>query len=113
MKNRVLRDCQFCASRKFQQEISERSTHSDCPKGEVLQGWIWTQVRNSDTPSLAVFIETQDDAPSCLNTVHREDITESYHLLSFDGASDVVNEENKKFAATRISASGADDPEKG
>ena len=113
MKDRVLRGYQVCVSRKFQQEIRERSTHPDFAKSEELQGWIWTQVRNCDTPSLAVFIKTQDDAPSCLNTVHREDITESYHLLPFDGASDVVNEENKQLAAALINASGAGDPEKG
>ena len=65
----------------------------------MFQGWIWTQLRNGDTPFVLAFVKTRDAVPSSVNAVHFTVLVETHwchHLLLFDSASDVVNEENEK-----------------
>ena len=73
-------------------------------ENEELLGWIWTQLRNGDAPAVTVFVKTQDDVPSRVNAVHlvKIDIIELHHLLLFDDASNMVNEENHKAKAVSI-----------
>jgi len=63
-------------------------------ENEELHGWIWTKLGNGDSPSIIVIAETHDGAPSCVNAVHIVDLGKLHHLLPFDGASNMVNEEN-------------------
>ena len=75
---------------------ADGSAHLIGVENEELQDWIWTQLRNGDTPSMNVFVKTQDDVPSCVNAVHLVEKIHAkiHHLLQFDGASNVVNEED-------------------
>ena len=54
---------------------------------------------------MTMFVKTQDGVPSCVNTVHLVEISpiKLHHLFKFDGASDVVNEEDQEAAPTSIS----------
>jgi len=61
---------------------------------EEIHGRIWTQLGNDDTPPIIVIAETHDGVPSCVNAVYIAGITKLHHLLSFDDASNMVNEEN-------------------
>lgn len=72
---------------------------------EMPQNWIWAELRDGDTPSMAMFVKTQYDVASCVNAVYFVDISiiKVHHLLLFDGASDMVNEENEKTRPTPIS----------
>jgi len=73
-------------------------------KGKVFYGRICTQLRNSDAPSAIVFVKTQYGVPFRVNAVYlvKTDFVELHHLLLFDDASNVVNEENYKARATSI-----------
>ena len=76
-------------------------------EGKGLQGRIWTQLRNDDTPSVIVPAKTQDGVPSCVDVVYLVEMntTEFHRLLSLDDASDVVNEEDQEAGSTLISVS--------
>ena len=67
-----------------------------CAESEEFHSRIWTQLRNDETPSIAVVAKTNDDIPHCVNAVHFVDIGEVHHLLLFNSTSDMVNEENKE-----------------
>ena len=56
-------------------------------------------------------VETQNDVPSCVNTAYvvERDI-KPCHLLLFDSASDMINEENMKTTAVLISMGGVHEP---
>ena len=82
-------------------------------EGEGLQGWIWTQLRNDDTPSIIVRAKTQDGVPSCVDVIYHVEMntTEFHRLLSLDGASDVVNEEDQEAGPT-LNQCSVESPEK-
>jgi len=73
-------------------------------KSKVFEDRIWTQLRNSDAPSVTVFVKTQDGVPFRMNVVYLVKIyfVELHHLLLSDDASNVVDEENYKARAASI-----------
>ena len=80
------------------------STHLIGVESEELPGWIWTQLGNRDTPPMAVFLKTQDDVPPCTNIAYIvERSLKLYLLLQFNGASNMVNEEDQEAAPASIS----------
>ena len=78
-------------------------------ESEMLQGGIWTQSRNGDTPSTTVLVntvvKTQDNIPSRVNTVDIVGIDPAklHNLLQFDNASNVVDEKDQESRPTLIS----------
>jgi hypothetical protein len=105
MKNWVSRGCGFCTPRvSFSWEWAKGRLTRFGAKSEEFQGGIWTQLRNSDTPSVIIPVETQNGVPSCVNTAYlvERDI-KPCHLLLFDSASDMINEENMKTTTVLIS----------
>ena len=79
--------------------------HQVGAESEVLQGGIWTQSRNGDTPSMTVLVKTQDNVPSRVNTIDpiEIDTTKIHHLLPFDNASNLVDEKDQEAGPTLIS----------
>ena len=78
------------------------SAHPIETESEVLQRRIWTQLRNGDPPFVNLFVKTQNDIPLRLNAVYimETKAIKFYHLLLFDDASDVVNEEDHEARPT-------------
>ena len=69
------------------------------------QSRIRAQLRNGDTPSVSVFVKTQDGVSSRVNAVYTVEtyIVELHRLLPFDSTSNMVNEENEKAGVASIS----------
>lgn len=89
----------------YDKQRTKRWANLTYTKTEDLRGRVWAQLRGNDTPSTAVFTETQYSVSPCLNAVYTVEmgITDAYRLPLFNGASDMVDEENEKAGPALIS----------